>query len=99
MEPVSPTIWPVILLTTVLVAALILIISRSLRVLFGAVAGWLGRHLPRRLAWVLGVTGLLLLFWLLLTGVLVKGFFAGANVMFSVRDTDTPAPVTQPVEP
>ena len=99
MEPVSPRTWPVILLTTVAVAALILIISRSLRVLFGAVARWLGRHLPRRLAWVLGVTGLLLLFWVLLTGVLVKGFFAGANVMFSVRDTDTPAPVSQPVEP
>ena len=99
MEPVSPRTWPVILLTTVVVAALILIVSRSLRVLFGAVARWLGRHLPRRLAWVLGVTGLLLLFWVILTGVLVKGFFAGANVMFSVRDTDTPAPVSQPVEP
>ena len=57
MEPISPTSWPVILLTTVAVAALILIVSRSLRVLFGKVAGWLGRHLPRRLAWVLGVTG------------------------------------------
>ena len=98
MEPVSPRTWPVILLTTVVVAALILIVSRSLRVLFGSVARWLGRHLPPRLAWVLGVTGLLLLFWVLLTGVLVKGFFAGANVMFSVRDTDTPAPVSQPAE-
>ena len=84
MESTSPTSWPVILLTTVAVAALVLVVSRSLRVLFGKVAGWLGRHLPRRLAWVLGVTGLLVLFWVLLTGVLVKGFFAGANVMFSV---------------
>ncbi len=99
MEPTSPTSWPVILLTTVAVAALALIISRSLRVLFGKVAGWLGRHLPRRLAWVLGVAGLLLLFWVLLTGVLVKGFFAGANIMFSVRDTNTPPTVSQPVEP
>ena len=99
MESVSPTIWPVILLTTLAVAALILLVSRSLRVLFGKVAGWLGRHLPRRLAWALGVTGLLLLFWVLLTGVLVKGFFAGANLMFSVRDFDTPASVSQPVEP
>lgn len=99
MEPTSPTTWPVILLTTVAVAALILIVARSLRVLFGKVAGWLGRHLPRRLAWVLGVSALLLLFWVLLTGVLVKGFFAAANVMFSVRDTDTPASVSQPVEP
>ncbi len=99
MEPTSPTTWPVILLTTVAVAALILIVSRSLRVLFGKVAGWLGRHLPRRLAWVLGVTGLLLLFWVLLTGVLVQGFFAAANAAFSVRDTDTPPTVSQPVEP
>ena len=99
MEPTSPTTWPVILLTTVAVAALILIVSRSLRVLFGKVAGWLGRHMPRRLAWVLGVTGLLLLFWVLLTGVLVQGFFAAANAAFSVRDTDTPPTVSQPVEP
>jgi uncharacterized membrane protein len=98
MEPTSPTTWPVILLTTVGVAALILIVSRSLRVLFGKVADWLDRKLPRRLAWVLGVTALLVLFWVLLTGVLVKGFFAAANVMFSVRDTDTPASVSQPVE-
>jgi uncharacterized membrane protein len=99
MEPTSPTSWPVILLTTVAVAALILIVSRSLRVLFAKVAGWLGRHLPRRLAWVLGVTGLLVLFWVLLTGVLVKGFFAGANVMFSLRDTNTPPTVSQPFGP
>ncbi len=99
MESVSPTVWPVILLTTVAVSALILIVSRSLRVLLGKVAHWLGRHLPRRLAWVLGVTGLLLLFWVLLTGVLVKGFFAGANVMFSVRDGDTPPTVSQPMGP
>ena len=99
MEPVSPTSWPVILLTTIGVAALILIVSRSLRVLFANVGHRLGRHLPRRLAWVLGVTALLLLFWVLITGVLVKGFFAGANVMFSLRDSDTPASVSQPVEP
>jgi uncharacterized membrane protein len=99
MESVGPTTWPVILLTTVAVAALILIVSRSLRVLFANVAHWLGRHLPRRLAWVLGVTGLLLLFWVLLTGVLVQGFFAGANVVFSVRDGNTPPAVSQPMGP
>ncbi len=99
MEPTSPTSWPVILLTTLGVAALVLIVARSLRVLFGRVAGWLGRHLPRRLAWVLGVAGLLALFWVLLTGVLVRGFFAGANAIFSVRDTDTPPAISQPMEP
>ena len=98
MDSVSPATWPVILAVTLLVAGIILVISRSLRVLFAAVARWLGRHLPRRLAWVLGVAGLLLLFWTLLTGVLVNGFFTAANAMFSVRDTDTPGPVSQPVE-
>ena len=53
------TLWALIRAThpgpTLAVAALILIVSRTLRVLFGKVAGWLGRHLPRRLAWVLGV--------------------------------------------
>ena len=97
MDPVSPTTWLVILAVTVLVSAVILIVSRSLRVLFSNVGHWLGRHLPQRLAWVLGVSALLLLFWLLLTGVLVNLFFAGANVMFSLRDGDTPAEVSQPV--
>ncbi len=99
MPTVTPATWPVILLTTLLVAALILVVSRALRLLFGAVARWLDRRLPRRLSWVLGVTGLLVLIWTLLTGVLVTGFFAGANAMFSTQDSSTPAPVSQPVEP
>jgi uncharacterized membrane protein len=99
MDPVSPTTWLVILAVTVLVSALILIVSRSLRVLFSNVGHWLGRHLPQRLAWVLGVSALLLLFWLLLTGVLVNLFFAGANVMFSLRDGDTPPEISQASSP
>jgi uncharacterized membrane protein len=99
MESVSPTTWPITAGVTVAVAALLLVISRALRVLFSTVAHWLGRRLPRRLAWVLGVAALLLLFWTLITGVLVNGFFAGANLMFSTRDDATTPGVTQPSAP
>jgi len=96
MPSVSWTVWPVIIGVALLTAALLLIISRSLRLLFRTVFGWLGRKLPRRLAIVLGAGGLLLLFWLLITGVLVNGFFAVANVMFSSRDGATSPGIEQP---
>ena len=46
MEPVSWTTWPVIIGVAVAVSALILIVSRSLRLLFRTVFGWLGRQHP-----------------------------------------------------
>jgi uncharacterized membrane protein len=96
MEPVSPTTWPVIALVTLLVAALLLVVARSLRLLFGTVGRWLARRLPPRLAWVLGTGALLALLWALFTGVLVNGFFAGANASFSLRDGATDPGVSQP---
>ncbi len=96
MEPVSPTTWPVIALTTAVTAALVLIVSRSLRRLFGAVGRWLDRVLPRRAAIVLAAATLLLIIWLALTDVLVNGFFAGSNVIFSGRDVDTDPGIEQP---
>jgi uncharacterized membrane protein len=98
MAPVSAITWPVIVAVAGLVATLGLVVSRSLRTMFGAVGRWLGRRLPPRLAWVLGVSALLIGIWLLVTGVLVEGFFAASNAAFSVRDGDTPPEVTQPVD-
>lgn len=99
MPSVSWTVWPVILGVAVLTAVVILIVSRSLRLLFRTVFSWLGRKLPPRLAIVLGVGGLLLLFWLIITGVLVNGFFAVSNVIFSSRDGATTAGIEQPQSP
>jgi uncharacterized membrane protein len=99
MDPVTPTTWPVIAAVTVGVAALLLVLARSLRLLFGTVGRWLGRHLPRRVAWVLGTAALVLLFWLLITDVLISGFFTGANAIFSLRDDATTPGVSQPVAP
>lgn len=96
MAPASPTAWPVIIGVSAIVALLILIVARALRRLFGFAGSWLGRHLPRRLAVVLGSVALLLLIWGLVTGVLVNGFFTVANVMFSGRDTATTPGIEQP---
>lgn len=97
MAPASPTAWPVIIAVAALVSVLILIVSRSLRRLFGFAGTWLGRHLPPRLAVVLGSVALLLLIWGLVTGVLVNAFFGVANVMFSGRDTATTPGIEAPI--
>jgi len=82
MDSITFTVWPIIIGVALLTAALLLVVSRSLRLLFRTVFVRLGRRLPRRLAIVLGAGGLLLLFWLLITGVLVNGFFAVSNAIF-----------------
>ena len=87
MEPVSPSVWPVIIGVTAALAVLILVVSRSLRLLFRTVFQWLGRRLPPRVALVVGSAVLLALIWSLLTGVLVNGFFTVANNIFAPRDT------------
>lgn len=96
MSSVSWTVWPVILAVAIATAVGLLIVARALRHLVAAVLSWLGRHLPRRLAIVLGVTGLALLGWLLITGLLVNGFFTVANLMFSSRDGATTPGIVQP---
>ncbi|WP_330474088.1 alpha/beta hydrolase [Terrabacter sp. C0L_2] len=99
MEPVSPTVWPVIIGLTAALAVLILVVARSLRLLFRTVFGWLGRRLPRRVAVVVGSAVLLALIWSLLTGVLVNGFFAVANNIFAPRDTLIAEDMRRPTEP
>lgn len=96
MPQVSWTVWPAIIGVTLLTAVVLLIVARSLRLLFGTVFVWLGRTLPHRLAMVLGGAGLFLLLWLLVTGVLVNGFLAASNAVFSTSDESTNAGVEQP---
>ncbi len=93
---VSWTVWPVIIGVALLTAVLLLIVARSLRLLFRTVFGWLGRKLPRRLAVVLGGAGLLLLFWLMITGLLFNGLLSVLNSGFSTTDESTAAGIEQP---
>ncbi len=95
MEPVSPATWPTILIVAVLFSALILIVSRSLRLLFRFVGRQLGRFLPAKVGIALGAIALIIVFWLLISGVLVNGFFSLANAMFSSRDGSTASGIVQ----
>ena len=99
MEPTSPWVWVAIPVVTVLLAASILMVARSVRALFRLFARWLDKVLPRRPSLVLGGTALLLLIWWVWSGLLVSGFFSAANQVFSVRDKATAEGVEQPDSP
>ncbi len=98
MPDLQPSVWPVIAGVTLLVAVLVLIIARSLRLLFRTAGNILDRWLPRRLANVLAATALVALLNLLVSGVLVQGFFSAANTVFSARDTGDKPGVEQPTD-
>ena len=97
MDRVSPAVWLTIVPVAALVAALLLIIGRALRKLLHFITRWLDRVLPGRLARFLGWTVLILILWGLYSGVLVNGFFAGANALFEPRDASTNEGNEQPV--
>lgn len=99
MEPTSPTIWPVVVVVTLIVFALLVFLSRSLIVLARTVAAWLGRHLPHRLSVVLGAAAVVFLVWGLWTGVIVNGFFAAANAFFAPQDTTGTSSSNRPSVP
>lgn len=96
MERISAMIWLTIIPVAFASSALILIVVRSLRRLFGFLTTWLGKVFPRRLAVLLGGVGLVLMVWGLWSGVLVNTFFAVANQVFAPRDTITAEGITQP---
>lgn len=87
MEPTSPTVWPVIVLVTVLLATVLLVLGRSVRLLARTSIRRLGRRLPPRLSRVIGIGLVVALFWGLWTGVITRGFFAAANATFAPQDT------------
>lgn len=99
MESTSPTIWPVVIVVTLLVFTLFVLLARSLIVLARTVASWLGRRLSRRLSITLGVGAVLFLLWGLWTGVIVNGFFAGANAFFAPQDTTGTNSSNRPTAP
>lgn len=99
MPPTSPDIWPIVVIVTLLVFALLLFLSRSLILLGRTVASWLGRHLSHRLSMVLGGAAVVFLLWGLWTGVIVNGFFAGANAFFAPQDTTGANSSNRPTAP
>ncbi|MFF2775413.1 alpha/beta hydrolase [Streptomyces sp. NPDC058052] len=76
---------------------LLLTAGRGLRRLYRWLARllrrWIGPRAARAVGWIV-VTGLA---WSLVSGVLLSGFVNAANEAFSLRDTETPEGVRQPV--
>jgi uncharacterized membrane protein len=89
LEPSGPAGWLLIVPMTLLVAALVFVVARSIRALFRWISGRLERRVPRRLAVVLGGAASVVLLSLLWNGVLVDGFFAAANRVFAPIDART----------
>lgn len=96
MPTVGSGVWVMIIAVAVVTAALLLVVGRTLRVIFRKVADALARFLPRRLALTLGASLSLLAIWGLFSGLLVNGFFAGANWVFSPVDLATAPTAEQP---
>ena len=88
-----------IFLTTLIVFVIFLAISRTIRRLAKFLIRQLDRILPRRVSVGLG-SGLvfLLMFWLL-TGVAYNFFVFNANNIYKYKNSETPAGVTQPIQP
>ncbi|HET9020970.1 MAG TPA: alpha/beta-hydrolase family protein [Ornithinibacter sp.] len=99
MEPTSPVVWPVILVVTGLVAGVLLLLARAVRLVARAAIARFARRLHPRLALVLAIVLLGVVMWGLWTGVIVKGFFAGANAIFAPRDTTGSHSVNRPTAP
>ena len=99
MESISPAIWPVVLVVTFSIATLLLVVARAVRLLGHLTVARLARRLPARLAIVLGTGLVVALFWGLWSGVIVNGFFAGANAVFAPQDTTGSHSTHRPTAP
>jgi uncharacterized membrane protein len=91
-------VWRVIL-TPLLAAgtfAVLLAAGRGLRRASRWLTGRAARWTSARAARVIGVLGVTFVVWALVSGLVLDGFVAGADRIFSLRDTDTPEGIEQP---
>lgn len=88
-----------VLVFTVLVAAVILIIARAIRQLYRFLTRHIERVIPQRLANVVGTVLAFLVVIFVLNGVIVRGFFAAANSIFSLRDSTIDTALIAPSSP
>lgn len=86
MPEVSAWAWPTIVGVALAVALVLLIVARLIRLAFRKAGQFFQRFLPRRLSNALGATVLVIVSYLLVSGLLVQASFAAANALFSPRD-------------
>jgi uncharacterized membrane protein len=95
LDPGGPTVWLAIVPVTLLVAAILLVLGRTVRKLFRSIRRGLEPRLPQRVAVLLGAVASVVVLSLLWNGLLVDGFFALANRSFAPLDTATDEGVVQ----
>ncbi len=96
MDPLSPLVWPVIVVMAAVVAVVILVLSRLLRALFRRANNLLNRWLPRPLAVAVTAVVLVSALWWVASGAFVNAFFTTANWVFSSQDQGNKPNVEQP---
>lgn len=96
MDHIGITFIVFALLLTVVIAAVLIIIGRSIRKLYQITTAAIQRLLPRRVSIALGVLVIFTLLNFLYTGVLAKLFFGISNQMFSKADVKISAEYKQP---
>jgi uncharacterized membrane protein len=97
----TPNLLLLVLLPLVAVALFtgLVALSRSLRGLYHRVAGWLRRWMGPRAANALGWVTVVVVTWLVASGLLLNGLAALADRSFSVRNSATAEGVKQPTSP
>ncbi|WP_062076582.1 alpha/beta hydrolase [Demequina globuliformis] len=96
MDPLSPLVWPVIVIVAAVTAALILMFARAVRGLFRWADDLADRFLPRRLAVAVVAVVLGGALWWIASGAFVNAFFTVSNWAFSTQDLADKPGVTQP---
>ncbi len=96
MEPVGTTQWLGILAIAAVIAGLILVISRGIRLTARLIIRLINRWLPRGWSMALGVVLIVLLTFGVLTGVIFDSVVEGMNSAYSLIDKDTRPGMLQP---
>lgn len=96
-QPIGPSMFLRLVPTMLLIALLLIIIARSIWKLFSVMRIYTLRRVPRRVSIVLGVVGAYVVIDLIVSGVLVAGFFAASNQLFSIQDSRIEPDIIQPI--
>lgn len=88
-----------ILLLASIIAYVLIVLSRSLRLFVRASKILTLKILPIRLAYVLGTTIGIYLLFIIFNGILLQYVMNGVNSAFSLRDSQTDPGITQPLSP
>lgn len=101
VEPIDGAGITVVAVVSLLVASLLLLLSRGVRGLFRRIQRRVSRIevLPRRVAIILSLVLVSILLVFIANGVLARSFLAAANSFYQTRNTATDPGVVQPTSP